>query len=147
MKELLKEAQTDLAQKMDELEKKTEALAAEKTKAVEMAKLLEEAAKEKLELNKQQFEEAEQAKLVLNKLQTTYQHQVIGYESQATTAAAIIVRLKSEKQEAKEHAKLSVDRIRHIMSAWRDHTQTSINDCSEKVCKEWSQQAVELQTL
>ena len=29
MKELLKEARTDLAQKMDELEKKTEALAAE----------------------------------------------------------------------------------------------------------------------
>ena len=134
----------DLAQKMDELEKKMEALAAEKTKAVEMAKLLEEAAKEKLELNKQQFEEAERAKLVLNKLQTTYQHQVIGYESQAVVAAAIIVRLKSEKQEAEERAKLGVDRIWHIMSAWRDRTETRIKECSEKVWKEWSQQAVEL---
>ena len=121
---------------MDELEKKTEALVAEKTKAVETAKLLEEEAKEKLELNKQRFEDAEQAKLVLNNLQMTYQHQVIGYESQAAVAAAIIVRLKSEKQEAEERAKLSVDRIRHIMSAWRDRTQTSIKECSEKVSKE-----------
>ena len=53
LKELLKEARTDLAQKMDELEKKTEALAAEKTQAVETAKQLEVAAKEKLELTKQ----------------------------------------------------------------------------------------------
>ena len=43
----------DLAQKMEELEKKTEALAAEKTQAVETAKQLEVAAKEKLELTKQ----------------------------------------------------------------------------------------------
>ena len=33
------------------------------------------------------------------------------------------------------------------MSAWRDRAQTSINECSEKVWKEWSQQAAELQTL
>ena len=33
------------------------------------------------------------------------------------------------------------------MSAWRDRTRTSINECSEKVWKEWSQQAAELQTL
>ena len=44
LKELPKEARTDLAQKMDKLEKKTEALAKEKTKAVAMTKLLEEAA-------------------------------------------------------------------------------------------------------
>ena len=31
--------------------------------------------------------------------------------------------------------------------AWRDQAQTSINECSEKVWKEWSQQAAELQTL
>ena len=96
---------------MDELEKKTKALAEEKTKAVETARLLEEAAKEKLEVNKQRFEEAEQAKLVLNNLQTTYQHQVIGYESKAAAAVEIIARLKSEKQEAEECAKLGVDRI------------------------------------
>ena len=112
LKELLKEARADLTQKMDELEKKTEALAEEKTKAVETARLLEEAEKEKPKLNKQWFEEAERAKLVLNNLQTTYQHQVIGYESQAATVVAIIVRLKSEKQEAEERAKLGVDRIR-----------------------------------
>ena len=35
LKELLKEARTDLAQKMDELEKKTEALVVERTQAVE----------------------------------------------------------------------------------------------------------------
>ena len=143
----MKEAWADLAQKMDELEKKTKALAEEKTKAVETARLLEEVAKEKLELNKQRFEDAEQAKLVLNNLQMTYQHQVIRYESQAAIVAAIIVRPKSEKQEAEECAKLGVDRIRHKMSTWRDRTQTSIKECSEKVWKEWSHQAVELQTF
>ena len=56
----------------------------------------------------------------------TYQHQVIGYESQAQAATTVIVRLRKEKQEAEERATLGVDRIRHIMSAWRDRTRTSI---------------------
>ena len=72
---------------------------------------------------------------------------MIGYESQAAVATTIIVRLKSEKQEAEERAKLGVDRIWHIMSAWRDRTETRIKECSEKVWKEWSQQAAELQTF
>ena len=58
----------DLTQKMEELEKKTEALAAEKTQAVEKAKQLEATAKEKLELTKQRIEEAERARRLLNKL-------------------------------------------------------------------------------
>ena len=57
---------------MEGLEKKTEALAAEKTQMVETAKQLEAKAKEKLELTKQRIEEAERARLMLNKLQTTY---------------------------------------------------------------------------
>ena len=130
-----------------ELAKKTEALAEEKTKAVATEKLLEEAAKEKLELNRKHYEDAERAKLVLNKLQTTYQHQVIEYESQAQVVAAVITRLKGEKQEAEESAKLGVDRIRHIMSTWWDRTKTSINACSVELWKEWSQQAAKLQTL
>ena len=52
LKELLKEARTELAKNTEELAKKTEALAEEHTKAVATAKLLEEATKEKLELNK-----------------------------------------------------------------------------------------------
>ena len=84
---------------------------------------------------------------MLNKLQTTYQHQVIEYESQAQVVAAVITRLKGEKQEAEESAKLGVDRIRHIMSAWQDRTSTRINACSARLWKEWSQQAVELQTF
>ena len=87
MKELLKEARTELA-------KKTEASAEEQTKAVATTKLLEEATKEKLELNKQRYEEAEHAKIVLNKLQTTYQNQVFGYESQAQAVVGVIVRLR-----------------------------------------------------
>ena len=51
--------------------------------------------------------------------------------------------MRQEKQEANA----GVDRIRLIMSAWRDRAQTSINECSEKVWKEWAQQAAELQTL
>ena len=57
------------------------------------------------------------------------------------------MRLKKEKQEVEECAKLKVDRIRHILSAWRDRTRTIVNDCSGKLWKEWSQQAAELQTL
>ena len=60
--------------------------------------MLEDAAKEKLELNKKHYEEVERAKLVLDKLQTTYQHQVIEYEGQSQVTAAVIQRLKNEKQ-------------------------------------------------
>ena len=77
----------------------------------------------------------------------TYQKQVVEYESQAEAATGIIIRLRHEKQHAHARAQLGMDRIRHIMSAWRDRTRTSINECSEKVWKEWSQQAAELQTL
>ena len=58
----------DLAQKMEELDKKKEALAAEKTQVVEKVKQLEAVAKEKLELTKQRIEEAERARHVLNKV-------------------------------------------------------------------------------
>ena len=68
LKEMLREAQTELAKKTKELAKKTEALAEEETKAVATAKLLEEVAKGKLERNKQRYDEAERAKIVLNKL-------------------------------------------------------------------------------
>ena len=109
MKELLKEAQIDLAQKMDELEKKTKALVAEKSQGIEKTKQLEAAAKEKLELTKQWIEEVERARHVLNKLQTTYQKQAFEYESQAQAAAGVIVRLRQEKQEANERAQRGVD--------------------------------------
>ena len=140
LKEMLKEVRTELA-------KKKEALVEEKTKAVDMGKLLEEAAKEKLELNKKNYDNVEWANLVLNKLQTTYQHQVIEYECQDQVVAAVIIRLKGEKQEAEDSSKLGVDRIRHIMSAWWDRTRTSINACLAELWKEWSQQAAKLQTL
>ena len=78
---------------MNELQKKTEALAAEKTQAVEKTKQLEAAAKEKLELTKQRIEEAERARLELNKLEATYQNQVFGYESQAQATVGVMVRL------------------------------------------------------
>ena len=107
---------------------------------------MEAAAKEKLELTKQRNEEVEWATHVLNKLQTTYQKKVVDYESQAQAVVVIIIRLRQEKQEAHAQAQLGVDRIRHIMSAWRDQAQTSINECSEKVWKEWLQQAAQLQT-
>ena len=100
----------DLAQKMEELDKKKEALAAEKTQVVEKVKQLDGAAKEKMEL-KQRIEEVERARHVFNKLQMTYQKQVVEYESQAQAAAGIIIRLRQEKQEAHERAQLGVDRI------------------------------------
>ena len=117
----------DLAKTMDELDKKKEALSAEKTQAVERVKKLEEAAKEKLEFTKQRNEEAEWARHVFNTLQMTYQKQVVEYESQAQAAAAIIIRLRQDKQEAHAHAQLGVDRIRHggtkpgkiLMNVWK----------------------------
>ena len=131
MKEKLKETRLDLAKTMDELEK-------EKNYGQRGLKQLEAAAKEKLDLTKQLNEEAERATYALNKLQTTYQ-KVVDYE--------IIIRLRKEKQEAHRRTQLGVDRIQHIISAWRNRAQTSINESSEKVKKEWSHQAVELQTL
>ena len=55
--------------------------------------------------------------------------------------------MRQEKQEANARAQVGVDRIRLIMLAWRDRAQKSINESSEKVWKEWAQQAAELQTL
>ena len=97
MKEQLKETRLDLAKTMEELDKKKEALSAEKTQAVERVKKLEAAAKEKLELTKQRNEEVERAKHVLNKLQMTNQKKVVQYESQAQATAGIIIRLRHEK--------------------------------------------------
>ena len=78
---------------------------------------------------------------------TTYQHQVIEYEGQAQAVAAVIQRLKSEKQVVEDSTKLGVERIRSMMAAWRNWTRTSIDDCSAELWMQWSQQAAELQTL
>ena len=94
LKEQLKETRLDLAKTMEELDKKKEALSAEKTQAVERVKQLEVAAKEKLELTKQRNEEAARAKHVLNKLQLTYYKKVVEYESQAQAVVGVIIRLR-----------------------------------------------------
>ena len=112
--EKLKEVRTELT-------RKGEALAEEQTKAA-TANMFEEVANEKMELNKKHYEEVECAKLVLDKIQTTYQHQVIEYEGQAHAAAAVIQRLKNEKQATEDSAKLGVERIKSMMMAWRNRT-------------------------
>ena len=117
VKEQLKETRLDLAKTMDELDKKKEALLAEKTEAMERVKQLEAAAKEKLELIKKKNEEAERAKYALNKLQETYQKKVVEYECHAQAAAGVILQLRQENQEAHARAQIGVDRIRLIMSA------------------------------
>ena len=60
--------QEKIRQLRDEVTKKTEALAEERTKAVESAKLLEEAARERTVLTGQHYEEMERAKLALNRV-------------------------------------------------------------------------------
>ena len=120
VKEQLKETRLDLAKTMEELDIKKEALSAEKTQAVERVRQLEATTKEKLELTKNRNEEKERATYALNKLRDTYEKKAVEYESQAEAVAAIIVRLRLEKQEANARAQLGVDRIRLIMSAWRD---------------------------
>ena len=124
-----------------------EALAEEQIKAMATTKMLEEAAKEKMELNKKHYEEVARAKVVWDKLRTTYQHQVMEYEGQAQAVAAIIHRLKNEKQATEDSAKLGVERIRSMVTMWRNRTKTSVDDCSVELWMQWSQQAAELQTL
>ena len=124
-----------------------EALAEEQIKAMATTKMLEEAAKEKMELNKKHYEEVARAKVVWDKLRTTYQHQVMEYEGQAQAVAAIIHRLKNEKQATEDSAKLGVERIRSMVTMWRNRTKTSVDDCSVELWMQWSQQAAKLQTL
>ena len=61
--------------------------------------------------------------------------------------ADIIKRVRKEKQEASARAKAGVGRIKLIMSSWSTRAQASINESTEKLWREWSQQAAELQTL
>ena len=147
LKEQLKETRLDLAKAMDEVSAKKEALSAEKTLASEQRKELEALRREKLEIIKSRNEEKERSTFVLNKLQSTYEKQRAEYEAQAQVSAAIIIRARKEKQEAYAHAKAGVDRIKLIMSGWSTRAQASINESTEKLWKEWSQQAAELQTL
>ena len=132
---------------MEELDVKKEALSAEKTQAFEQRKELEALRQEKLEITKNRNEEKERATYTLNKLRSTYERKAEEYESRAQATATIITRLRKEKQEANARAQVGADRIRLIMSAWSDRAQASINESTEKVWKEWSQQAAELQTL
>ena len=81
------------------------------------------------------------------KLQTTYQDQVIEYKGQAQAVAAVIQRPKDEKQVTEDSAKLRVERIRSMVTMWRNRTKTSVDDCSVELWMQWSQQAAELQTL
>ena len=91
---------------MDELDVKKEALSTEKTQTVVRVRDLEAAAREKLELTKNQNEEKERATYVVNKLRDTYEKKAAEYENQAQAVAAIIVRLRQEKQEANARAQL-----------------------------------------
>ena len=59
---------------------------------------------EKLELTKNRNEEKEWATYVLNKLRSTYEKKAAEYEGQAQAAAAIITRLRKEKQEVNVQA-------------------------------------------
>ena len=143
----MKETRLDLAKTMEELDVKKEALSAEKTLVSEQRKELETLWQEKLEMTKSRNEEKERATFTLNKLRSIYERKAEEYEAQAQATTAIIIRARKEKQEAYAHAKAGADQIRLIMSAWSDRAHASINESTEKVWKEWSQQAVELQTL
>ena len=118
--EKLKEVRTELT-------RKGEALAEEQTKAA-TANMFEEVANEKMELNKKHYEEVECAKLVLDKIQTTYQHQVIEYEGQEQAVAAVIQKLRNERQVAEDIAKFGVEWIRSMVTAWRNQTKIAASD-------------------
>ena len=147
LKEQLKETRLDLAKIMEELDGKKEALSAEKTQVSEQRKKLEALRQEKLELTKNRNEEKERATYVVHKLRSTYEKKAAEYEGQAQAAAAIITRLRKEMQEANARAQAGADRIRLIKLAWSDRAQACINESTEKVWKEWSQHAAELQRL
>ena len=139
--------QENLKEVWTELARKTETLAEEQTRAITTTKMLEEAAREKMELNKKHYEEVERAKMVLDKLQTTYQNQVLEYEALAQVATALIQKLKNEKQVVEDSTKLGVERIKNMVTAWRNRIKANIDDYSMEMWMQWSQQAAKLQTL
>ena len=119
--EKLKEVRTELA-------KKTETLTEEQTRVVATAKMLEDVAQERMESTKKHYYEVERAKMVLDKLQTTYQHQVIEYEGQEQAVAAVIQKLRNERQVAEDIAKFGVEWIRSMVTAWRNQTKIAASD-------------------
>ena len=65
---------------------------------------------------------------------------MIEYEAQAQAIAALIQKLKNEKQVAEDNTKLGVERIRSMMMTWRNRKKTSIDDCSAELWMQWSLQ-------
>ena len=55
--------------------------------------------------------------------------------------------MKEEKKVAEDSIKLGMERIRMIVTSWKDWTKANIIDCSMTVSTQWLKQAVEFQVL
>ena len=89
-----------------------------------------EAAHERLELQMQHHAEMECATLTLQRVQKTYQNQLLRYQDQEVVTANLIKQLKDEWQAAEDKSKIGLERIRHIVQAWRNHTKRLIEESS-----------------
>ena len=130
-----------------ELSKAREEVSAEKTLTSEQRKEMEVLRQKVGELTKSRNEEKVKLTFEINKWRSTCDKQKVDSEAQAQLMADIIKRIRKEKQAASEQAKAGVDRIKFIMSSWSTRAQASINESTEKLWKEWAQQAAELQIL
>ena len=99
-----------------ELAKKTKALAEEQRTVVSTAKMLDEVAKERIKFTTKHYDELERAKMALDRVQTTYQTKFLDYEVQAQATAALIKKMKDEKQAGEDSINLGMERIRMIVS-------------------------------
>jgi hypothetical protein len=140
LKEQLKETRLELSKAREEV-------STGKTLVSEQRKELEVLRQEKLEITKSRYEEKQQSTFEISKWRSTCEKQKADYETQAQLMADIIKRIRKEKQEASAQAKAGVGRIKLIMSSWSTRAQASINESTEKLWREWSQQAAELQIL
>ena len=140
LKEQLKETRLELSDAKEEV-------SAGKTLVSEQRKEMEVLRQEVSELTKSRNEEKVQSTFEISKWRSTCDKQKADYEAQAQLMADIIKRLRKEKQAASAQAKAGVGRIKLIMSSWSTRAQASINESTEKLWREWAQQAAELQTL
>ena len=66
---------------------------------------------------------------------------------EAQVAAALIKKLKEEKQAADDKSKVGLNRIRDIVLAWRARMKRMIDESLVEWWSKWAQQMAKLQTL
>ena len=69
------------------------------------------------------------------------------YKDQEVVTANLIKQLKDERQAAKYKSKMGLERIWHIVQAWRNRTKCMIKESSIQWWSKWAKHVAELQLL